>query len=85
MDAEEWYLAYILLQQSGRQHVKLNSDIHNNYTTGDDIYPNTRQNTLHLLTQYTNPTIPRNSESQQKFFAHRTGDERNPQKYDNAL
>ena len=29
MDAEEQYIAYVLLHQSGRQHVKLKSDIYN--------------------------------------------------------
>ena len=63
LDAEEPYYAYVLLQQSGRQYVKLKSDIHNDYTTGDDIYPKTQQKTLHLLTWYNKLTIKRNSES----------------------
>ena len=62
MDADERYLTYILLQQSEKLHVKLKRNIHNDYTTGDDRYPKTRQNTLHLLTQYTNPTTPINGE-----------------------
>ena len=37
MDEEEQYLAYALLQQSGRQHVKLTSDIHNAYYWGLQI------------------------------------------------
>ena len=36
MDAEERYLAYTILQQSRRQHIKLKSDKHNNYTTEYD-------------------------------------------------
>ena len=78
MDAEERYLTRILLKQSGRQHVKLKSDIHNDYTTGDDRYPKTRKNHLHLLTQYTKPTITINSESQGNSFSQRTRDGRNP-------
>ena len=78
VDAEEQYLAYGLLQQSGRQHAKLKSNIHNEYTTGYDRYPNTWHNTLHLLTQYTNLTIPRNSDSQGKYSVQKTGDGRNP-------
>ena len=37
VDAEELHLDYVLLKQSGIQHVKLKSDIQNYYTTGDDI------------------------------------------------
>ena len=73
-----------LITTSWRQHVKLKSDINNGYTTGDYRYPKTWQNTLHLLTQYTNPTITRDSESQGKSFAQRTGYGRNPQTYDKA-
>ena len=36
VDSEEQCLAYIILQQSGRQYVKLKSDIYNYYTNGDD-------------------------------------------------
>ena len=36
VDAEEQYFTYVLLQKIGGQHVKLNSDIHSNYNTGDD-------------------------------------------------
>ena len=82
VDTEERYLAYVLLQKNGIQNVKLKSDIHNYYTTGDDRYPKTRQNTLHLLTQYTKPTIPRNSEYQGNSFVQRIGDKRNLQTYD---
>ena len=74
MDSEEQYLSYVLLQQSVRQHIKLKNDINNDYTTGDDRYPKTWQNTLHLLTQYTNPIILINIESQGKSFAPQTGD-----------
>ena len=60
------------------------SQIHNDYTTEDDRYPKTWQNNLLLLTQYTNPTIPRNSESQGKYFIQKTGDGRNPQIYNKS-
>ena len=49
-DVEEIYLAYVLLRQSGRQHVKLRSEIHKNYNTEYYRYPKTQNNTLHLLT-----------------------------------
>ena len=69
VDVEKRYLAQVLLQQSGRQNFKLKSDIHNNYTTGDDRYLKTTKNNLHLLTQYTKSTIPINSESQGNSFS----------------
>ena len=84
MDAEERYLTYVLLQQSGRENVKLNSDIHNGYTTGDERYTKTRQNTLHILNQYTKPTIQRNIESQGNYFKQKTGDVSNTKTYDRA-
>ena len=84
VDAEEWYLPYVLLKKSGRKHVKLNSDKQNDYTTGDYRYPKTHQNTLHLLTHYTNPTIQRNGESQGSAFSQKTGNGRNTLKYENV-
>ena len=84
MDAEGKYLYYVLFKQRGRQNVKLNSDIHNDSTAGNDIYLKTRQNTLNILNQYTNPTVPRNSGSRVNSFAQRTGDRRNPQTYEKA-
>ena len=84
MDVQKRYLAYVLLQHSERHHVKLNRYIHNDYTTGDDRYPKTRKNNLHILTRYTKTVIPRNSESQVNSFTHRSGDGRNPQRNDKA-
>ena len=84
VDAEERYLYYVLLYQSGRHHVKLKSDIYNDYTTGDERYLETRKNNLHILIHYTKPTIYRNSESQEKIFAQRTGDGRNLQTYEKS-
>ena len=55
-DAEEQYLAHAMLHQSGSQHKKLRDDLKNNFTTGDDTYPQTRQQTLHLMDQYTKST-----------------------------
>jgi hypothetical protein len=73
-DAEERYLAYILLRQSGKQHTKLRVDLNNDYTTGDDRYPKNRQGTLHLLDKYSKtilsaPTVP----SVDRSFAQRGG------------
>ena len=48
-DAEERYLAYVLLKQSGKTHANLRMDLQNDFTTGDNRYPKNRQQTLHLL------------------------------------
>jgi hypothetical protein len=49
IDAEERYISYVFLHQSGPQHGKLKVDLQNDFTTGDNHYPKTRQHTLHLL------------------------------------
>jgi len=54
--AEERYLSYVFLRQSGKQHNKLKVDLQNDFTTGDDRYPKNRQATLHLLDKYTKST-----------------------------
>jgi hypothetical protein len=55
--AEERYLSYVFLRQSGKQHNKLKVDLQNDFTTGDDRYPKNRQSTLHLLDKYSKSTI----------------------------
>jgi hypothetical protein len=55
--AEERYLSYVFLRQSGNQHNKLKVDLQNDFTTGDDRYPKNRQSTLHLLDKYTKSVI----------------------------
>jgi hypothetical protein len=51
-DAEEWYVSYAFLRQSGNQHGNLKVDIQNDFTTGDNRYPKNRQQTFHLLDKY---------------------------------
>jgi hypothetical protein len=52
-DAEEQYVSYAFLQQSGTQSGNLNKvDLQNDYTTGDNQYPKNRQQSLHLLDKY---------------------------------
>jgi hypothetical protein len=55
--AEERYLSYVFLRQSGKQHNKLKVDLQNDFTTGDDRYPKNRQSTLHLLDKYSKSVI----------------------------
>ena len=35
-DAEERYISYVFLRQSGTQHVNLKEDLQNGFTTGDN-------------------------------------------------
>ena len=48
-DAQERYISYVFLRQSGSQHANLKEDLQNGFTTGDNRYPKTRQETLQLL------------------------------------
>jgi len=47
--AEERYLAYVFLQQSGKQHDQLRTDLKNDFSKGQDYYPQNRQEVLHRL------------------------------------
>jgi hypothetical protein len=51
-DAEERYVSYTFLRQSGTKYGNLKVDLQNAFTTGDNRYPNNRQQTLHLLDKY---------------------------------
>ena len=44
-DAEEGYISFVFLRQSGTQHANLKEDLQNGFTTGDNSYPKTRQET----------------------------------------
>jgi hypothetical protein len=52
-DAEEQYVSYVFLKQSSPQHNKLKGDLKDNFTTGYNKYPKTRQQVLLLLANYT--------------------------------
>jgi hypothetical protein len=56
MDAQERYIAYAFLRQSGAQHAHLKMDLQNDYTTGDNRYPKNHQQTLYLLDKYSKTT-----------------------------
>jgi hypothetical protein len=42
-DAEEQYVSYAFLCQSGTQHGNLKVNLQNDFTTGDNRYPKNRQ------------------------------------------
>jgi hypothetical protein len=72
-DASERYLSYVMLRQSGKSHQMLRNDLQNDFTTGDNRYPKTRQQTLHLLDKYSKPTQQTGVQSEGTAFAQRTG------------
>jgi hypothetical protein len=72
--AEERYLSYVFLRQSGKQHNKLKVDLQNDFTTGDDRYPKNLQSTLHLLNKYSKSIIVSpTSTSEGAAFAQKGG------------
>jgi hypothetical protein len=72
-DAEERYLSHVFLRQSGPQHAKLKVDLQNHFTTGDNHYPKTRQQTLHLLDKYSKTAVTKTTNSEGASFAQRRG------------
>ena len=67
-DAEERYLSYVFLKQSGTQHGNLKVDLKNDFTTGDNRYPKNRQQTLHLLDNYSKQAVPKATQSEGTSF-----------------
>jgi hypothetical protein len=72
-DAEERYVSYAFLHQSGTQHGKLKVDLQNDFTTGDNRYPKNRQKTLHLLYKYSKTVVARVTYSEGTSFAQKSG------------
>jgi hypothetical protein len=72
-DAEERYVSYAFLQQSGIQHRNLKVDLQNDFTTGDNRYPKNRQQTLHLLDKYSKTVTPKVTQSEGTSFAQKGG------------
>ena len=72
-DAEERYHSYVFLRQSGKQHTNLKTDLQNDFTTGDNRYPKTRQGTLHHLDKYTKTIVSQATQSEGAAFAQKGG------------
>ena len=70
--SRERLLAYIMLRQSGKKHNDLKYDLQNEFTTGDDKYPDTRQKVLHLLDHYSSRPTQRTVQSEGQSFAQNT-------------
>jgi hypothetical protein len=72
-DAEERYVSYAFLRQSGIQHGNLKVDLQNDFTTRYNHYPRNRQQTLHLLDKYSKTVIPKVTQSEGASFSQKGG------------
>jgi hypothetical protein len=72
-DAEERYVSYAFLRQSGIQHGNIKVDLQNDFTTGDNHYPKNRQQMLHLLDKYSKTMIPKVTQSERASFSQKGG------------
>jgi hypothetical protein len=72
-DAEERYVSYAFLRQSGTQHGNLKVDFQNDVTTGDNRYPKNRQQTLHLLDKYSKTVVAIVTQFEGTSFAQKSG------------
>ena len=50
--SEEIYLYYVVLIHIGNWDSKLKVDLQNDFTTGNNLYPKSGPQTLHLLDKY---------------------------------
>ena len=73
IDSKERYFSYDFLHQSSTQHNKLNVDLQNYFTTGDNHYSKILQQTLHLLDKYSKTVIHKQSASEGTSFVQRVG------------
>jgi hypothetical protein len=72
-DAEERYVSYAFMRQSGIHHGNLKVDLQNDFTTGDNRYPNNLQQTLYLLDKYSKTVVPKVTKSEGTSFSQRSG------------
>jgi hypothetical protein len=72
-DAEDRYVSYAFLRQSGTQHGNLKVDLQNYFTTGDNRYPKNRQQTLHLLDKYNKTVVAKMTHSEGTSFSQKSG------------
>jgi hypothetical protein len=72
-DAEERYVSYAFLRQSGMQHGNLKVDLQNYFTTGDNSYPKNRKQTLHRLDKYSKTVVAKVTHSEGTSFSQKSG------------
>jgi hypothetical protein len=68
-DAEEQYISYAFLRQSGTHDV----DFQNDFTTCENRYPKNRQHTLHLLDKYSKTVVAKVTHSEGTSFTQKSG------------
>jgi hypothetical protein len=72
-DAEERYVSYAFLRQSGTHYGNLKVDLQNDFTTGENRYTNNRQQTLHLLDKYSKTVVAKVKQSEGTSFSQKGG------------
>jgi hypothetical protein len=72
-DAEERYVSYAFLHQSGTHHGNLKVDLQNDFTTDDNRYPKNHQQTLHILDKYSKTVVAKVKPSEGTSFAQKSG------------
>jgi len=78
VDAQERYQSYAFLQ-SGAQHGHLKQSLQNDFTTGDNHYAKTHQQTLHLLDKFSKTVVPKAmTQSEGTVFAQSSGGKKKP-------
>jgi uncharacterized protein YodC (DUF2158 family) len=72
-DAEERYILFAFLFQSGQHHAKLKEGLKDDFTKGNNRYPKNRQQTLHLLDNYSKTATPKMTPSEGSSFVQKGG------------
>jgi hypothetical protein len=72
-NAEERYVSYAFLRQSGTQHGNLKVDLQKYFTTGENCYPKNLQQTLYLLDKYSKNVVAKVTHSEGTSFAQKGG------------
>jgi hypothetical protein len=72
-NAEERYVPYAFLRESGTHNGNLKVDLQKDFTTGDNRYPKNRQQTLHLLDKYSKTVVTKVTHSEGTSFAQKGG------------
>ena len=72
-DAKERCISHSFPRQSGKQHANLKVDLQNDFTTGDNRYPKTRQSTLHLLDKCSKTVVTKTTQSEGAAFVQKGG------------
>jgi hypothetical protein len=72
-DAEKRHVLCVFLRQSGPQQANVKMDLQNDFTTGENKHPKTRQATLHLLDKHSRTALTKPTSSEGASFAQGGG------------